>query len=1275
MRHFIFQDEKSHKFWAVEQQGNELHINWGKVGTNGQSQVKSFADAAAAAKAELKLIAEKTKKGYVENASANVHIPPITKATPEVETSLESKNKRPWLADDAVIPVTDDINRFAFPHRSRPREINYLYKDGQIWKRIANNTRAYDPDNNYRSYPENWQQAFAELQIRVKGNQPTGSAQSDAALLWGFWNSYSQDELVDDLVIRCGLESAVEIALLALQLKYKPVKGAVTTIIPPNHEAESLPSWHQRLCHHLSLASEDEWQRCVDKVLAAIPSLSPARQPFAALLLPERPDIANAMALRYADQNVPAMTWLRLVVTDDAALTTAEKYDFPPLYHDFRAYLAMLLANNGVRGVSRILLEFTEEHSDNPTYLFERISETEDLVKWLWKTNHPDAIQILILGVIGKKKHLEYLSKACQKHPAAALAAYATLLAIHEDKEWRKALVKLITATPELVTDVIPRVNAKAAGILSECRTQLVAEECEYATADMLPELFVAPPWVINKKTNVIPVFDLPVLPIPAVTDITPGITELISHTDISRFSEIAQFQSSQQTLFTDLPLIEKESWETSFIPFTPEQQILWQLGFNEWLHCEDDLHEKKYIPQSAVDALLRFDFPALKAEFAKYHNNANKSWNLSALCYLPGQQAISFLNQIIIEERYSGEKEILAVFGSTAIPAFMTCLQRDHQRLWIFTLFIGASELALPMAQRLQKKMAYKDAVNWLANNPRHATAGLLPLALGKPCQNREYARQALRLLVKLNQRETIEEIARRYNQPDVLAALATLFDSDPLEEYPAKIAPPPGFYQFTLWRRPRLKSNNLPLPDDAMRHLGTMLSFPRDITAYAGLATIKETFTRESLADFGWDLYTAWTEAGAPAKENWAFTSLGILGNDDTARKLTPLIRAWPGESQHKRAVSGLDVLADIGSDVALMLLNGIAKKIKFVALQEHAREKINIVAENRGLTMAELEDRLAPDLGLDSSGSLTLDFGPRQFTVGFDETLKPVVRDANGKVLKDLPKQNQSDDKTLATDAVNLFKQLKKDVRAIASQQVDRLEQAMCQRRRWTAEQFRLFLVEHPLVRHLTRRLIWGVYSAENKLLACFRVAEDNSYSTADDDLFTLPEGDISVGIPHVLEISPTDAAAFGQLFADYELLPPFRQLDRNSYALTETERNASELIRWAGRKCPSGRVMGLANKGWMRGEPQDGGWIGWMIKPLGRWSLIMEIDEGFAVGMSPAELSAEQLLSKLWLWEGKAESYGWGSNSTQEAQFSVLDAITASELINDIEALFE
>ena len=93
MRHFIFQDEKSHKFWAVEQQGNELHICWGKVGTKGQNQVKSFADAAAAAKAELKLIAEKVKKGYVEELSSPSQ-PAIKIETIEVDTADEAETSR-----------------------------------------------------------------------------------------------------------------------------------------------------------------------------------------------------------------------------------------------------------------------------------------------------------------------------------------------------------------------------------------------------------------------------------------------------------------------------------------------------------------------------------------------------------------------------------------------------------------------------------------------------------------------------------------------------------------------------------------------------------------------------------------------------------------------------------------------------------------------------------------------------------------------------------------------------------------------------------------------------------------------------------------------------------------------------------------------------------------------------------------------------------------------------------------------------------------------------
>lgn len=89
MKTFIYQDEKSHKFWAIEQQGHELHLRWGKVGTHGQSQIKTFADAAAASKAEVKLINEKPAKATLKLLAPSSlpyphrHQPPHSPNTPQ----------------------------------------------------------------------------------------------------------------------------------------------------------------------------------------------------------------------------------------------------------------------------------------------------------------------------------------------------------------------------------------------------------------------------------------------------------------------------------------------------------------------------------------------------------------------------------------------------------------------------------------------------------------------------------------------------------------------------------------------------------------------------------------------------------------------------------------------------------------------------------------------------------------------------------------------------------------------------------------------------------------------------------------------------------------------------------------------------------------------------------------------------------------------------------------------------------------------------------------
>jgi uncharacterized protein (TIGR02996 family) len=66
MRTFQFSDAKSHKFWNIDVQGNAFTVTYGKIGTAGQAQTKTFKDAAAAQAEADKLVKEKTKKGYVE---------------------------------------------------------------------------------------------------------------------------------------------------------------------------------------------------------------------------------------------------------------------------------------------------------------------------------------------------------------------------------------------------------------------------------------------------------------------------------------------------------------------------------------------------------------------------------------------------------------------------------------------------------------------------------------------------------------------------------------------------------------------------------------------------------------------------------------------------------------------------------------------------------------------------------------------------------------------------------------------------------------------------------------------------------------------------------------------------------------------------------------------------------------------------------------------------------------------------------------------------------
>jgi uncharacterized protein (TIGR02996 family) len=66
MQTFQYSDAKSHKFWTIEVSGAGFTVTYGKVGSAGQTQTKTFADPTKAQAEADKLIREKLKKGYTE---------------------------------------------------------------------------------------------------------------------------------------------------------------------------------------------------------------------------------------------------------------------------------------------------------------------------------------------------------------------------------------------------------------------------------------------------------------------------------------------------------------------------------------------------------------------------------------------------------------------------------------------------------------------------------------------------------------------------------------------------------------------------------------------------------------------------------------------------------------------------------------------------------------------------------------------------------------------------------------------------------------------------------------------------------------------------------------------------------------------------------------------------------------------------------------------------------------------------------------------------------
>jgi hypothetical protein len=531
----------------------------------------------------------------------------------------------------------------------------------------------------------------------------------------------------------------------------------------------------------------------------------------------------------------------------------------------------------------------------------------------------------------------------------------------------------------------------------------------------------------------------------------------------------------------------------------------------------------------------------------------------------------------------------LLARFGVAVLPGILEA-QKKSANLADALRFVDAPGCASLMSRGMVAGPITRIARQWALRFPESCAKGLIAAAVSKVSKDRSTAEGTLRFLASNGYKQVVEGVADQFGDDVVESISETLSQDHRTDFMPPKAPTMPKFWSADVYPAPRLMSNNKELPAYAIQALASMMSLSNSEVRTPALDSVIAACDPKSLANFAWGAFEEWAAKGKKDSE-WIFDSLTYLGDDTCARKLTPYIRNWPRENGIARARKGLEILAAIGTDVALSQIQAISQKNKYPSVLDSAQEMMKKIAVARDLKPQQLEDRLVPDLGLSEKGEIKLNFGPRYFIGSVDALLKPVIKDASGVVVKALPAAGKDDDKALAKESAAAWSDLCKELRPVAKLQLERLELAMVNSRRWTGADFKALFVSSPLLQNLVKGLVWGIFASKTKLSASFMVNEENAFVDAEGQLVKVSDAS-SVGILHPLLMEEPSLLAWQKLFAKNKQIQPFAQLVRKTYrAIDDTENNRFGLD---GANVSSKALKGLLAMGWST-DIGDAGWI--------------------------------------------------------------------------------
>lgn len=302
---------------------------------------------------------------------------------------------------------------------------------------------------------------------------------------------------------------------------------------------------------------------------------------------------------------------------------------------------------------------------------------------------------------------------------------------------------------------------------------------------------------------------------------------------------------------------------------------------------------------------------------------------------------------------------------------------------------------------------------------------------------------------------------------------------------------------------------------------------------------------------------------------------------------------LKEWYG-SRAGQGKALIAMLAWIEHPSATQIMLAIGSRFRTKSFQEEATRQAEALADRKGWSLAELADRTVPSAGFDESGELSLCYGERSFKARLLPDFSVELFNPDGKKIAALPEPRQDDDADLAKEAKKAFSAAKKEIKSIVNLQTERLYEALCTEREWSFADWKAYLLQHPVLRHLVQRLVWAKVS-DGRTEQTFRPLDDGTLTDREDNEVEIAD-ESRIRLAHDSLLDPDEVKCWQQHLVDYEIRPLFQQLGKGTYSLPAAQANTDEIKDFEGYLLEAFSLRGRALKlGYTRGAAEDGGWF--------------------------------------------------------------------------------